>query len=113
MDTWNFSFLLLVSFLAISIIGVAMLPLDRRRPEPPSPAGGTSDADRPEPGAFARRLELASLYLQDLEARDWEKLTVRLAAPTALPANGIPGIGEADLPDKTFRRSDLPRFSGR
>ncbi|HEY0792131.1 MAG TPA: hypothetical protein VGD78_13790 [Chthoniobacterales bacterium] len=101
MDTWNFSFLLLVSFLAISIVGVAMLPLDGCRPEPSLSPDGPPDLVGPEPGVLMPRLELASLYLQELEARNWKKLTVCLAAPTP------------SLAGKASRGPDLPRFSHR
>jgi len=82
MDTFNFSFLLLVGFLATSIIVVAMLPLDACRPDPPT-GGNELNSDRTQPTApIYDRLELASLYLRDLEARDWKRLSTRLAAPT-------------------------------
>jgi hypothetical protein len=101
MDTFNFSFLLLVGFLATIIIVVAMLPLDACRPDPPT--GGNernSDRGRTRPTApIYDRLELASLYLRDLEARDWERLPTRLAASTvpAQLASGEMTYGDAHL----------------
>ena len=87
-----------------------MLPMDTCRPD--VPGGGIElnvEGGPTNPAWPTYRLELASLYLQDLQARDWEKLSTCLAAPTP-PAQ--PAHVTVEYPDAFTRQQTMDNRPG-